>query len=432
MSIVESPRSWPETLARVPYWVYQDETNYRCELRRIFEGPVWNYVCLEAELASPGRFSHDVRRRDAGDRGARRRRPHQRVREPLRAPRRADRARRRGHGEALPVHLPRVELRPAGQPAQRRVREGLAGARRDAGRRSARTSTGRASCGRRRCNGLVFASCRTRRRRSRTTSARQVLARVRRVLRKPVRVLGRIVQVLPNNWKLYFENVKDTYHASLLHAFFGTFRLSRLTQAGGVLVSPDGAHHASTTIDRAEDRTSTAYRDQGIRTEQRGLPARGPEPLRRRGRVRRRHQAADPHGVPELRPAADPELASRCGRSCRRAWTRWSCTGRTSASRTTARTCTGAASSSPTSSARRATCRWRTAAWAASCSAGRPPRPTRCRSSTWAARGGVAGDARDRGVGARLLEGLPPATWATEMGGVGSLDDRRSSRCSPS
>ena len=76
--------------------------------------------------------------------------------------------------------------------------------------------------------------------------------------------------MLPNNWKLYCENVKDTYHASLLHAFLGTFRLSRFTQGGGVLVSPDGAHHTSTTIDRADDRTSTAYRDQGIRSEQAG------------------------------------------------------------------------------------------------------------------------------------------------------------------
>ena len=30
---------------------------------------------------------------------------------------------------------------------------------------------------------------------------------------------------------------------------------------------PDGAHHVSATIDRGEDRDSTAYRDQGIRSE---------------------------------------------------------------------------------------------------------------------------------------------------------------------
>jgi len=119
-------------------------------------------------------------------------------------------------------------------------------------------------------NGLVFASLSDATPPIEQYLGEQVLARVRRVLRKPMRVLGRFVQVLPNNWKLYAENVKDTYHASLLHAFFGTFRLSRFTQGGGVLVSPDGAHHASTTIDRADDRTSTAYRDQGIRSEHDG------------------------------------------------------------------------------------------------------------------------------------------------------------------
>ena len=95
----------------------------------------------------------------------------------------------------------------------------------------------------------------------------EVLGRIRRVLRGPVRVMGRFTQALPNNWKLYVENVKDTYHASLLHAFFGTFRITRLTQGGGILVSPDGGHHASYTIDRPDDRTSTAYREQGIRSE---------------------------------------------------------------------------------------------------------------------------------------------------------------------
>ena len=56
MSVVVSPRTWPETLARVPYWVYQDADNYQQELRRIFEGAVWNFVCLEADLARPGDY----------------------------------------------------------------------------------------------------------------------------------------------------------------------------------------------------------------------------------------------------------------------------------------------------------------------------------------------------------------------------------------
>src|SRR5260370_7244793 len=48
---------WPgASLARVPYWLYQDEDNYRRELRRIFEGPTWSYVCLESDVERPGDY----------------------------------------------------------------------------------------------------------------------------------------------------------------------------------------------------------------------------------------------------------------------------------------------------------------------------------------------------------------------------------------
>src|SRR5262249_24081170 len=57
MTTLDVQRAWPgETLARVPYWAYQDEANYQAELRRIFEGPVWNYVCLESDVGSPGDY----------------------------------------------------------------------------------------------------------------------------------------------------------------------------------------------------------------------------------------------------------------------------------------------------------------------------------------------------------------------------------------
>src|SRR5690348_10397503 len=42
-------RGWPaEGATRVPYWVYQDAEVYAEEQRRIFHGPTWNYLCLEA------------------------------------------------------------------------------------------------------------------------------------------------------------------------------------------------------------------------------------------------------------------------------------------------------------------------------------------------------------------------------------------------
>jgi phenylpropionate dioxygenase-like ring-hydroxylating dioxygenase large terminal subunit len=38
----------------VPFWVYHDGSLPKIEQERIFEGPVWNYLCLEDEIANPG------------------------------------------------------------------------------------------------------------------------------------------------------------------------------------------------------------------------------------------------------------------------------------------------------------------------------------------------------------------------------------------
>ncbi|MGH7094422.1 MAG: Rieske 2Fe-2S domain-containing protein, partial [Stellaceae bacterium] len=77
-------------------------------------------------------------------------------------------------------------------------------------------------------------------------------ARIGRVLHGKPRILGTTSQVMHNNWKLYIENVKDTYHATLLHTFFATFRVSRLTAGGGVLVSEGGGNHTSYTRGKAD------------------------------------------------------------------------------------------------------------------------------------------------------------------------------------
>ena len=43
-------------MRRIPYWVYTDPAIYDLEQRRIFQGPTWNYVALEAEIPRPGDF----------------------------------------------------------------------------------------------------------------------------------------------------------------------------------------------------------------------------------------------------------------------------------------------------------------------------------------------------------------------------------------
>ncbi len=55
--------------------------------------------------------------------------------------------------------------------------------------------------------------------------------------RKPIKVLGNMRQTIPSNWKLYYENVKDAYHAGLLHLFHASFGIYRSTQKGGCLMN---------------------------------------------------------------------------------------------------------------------------------------------------------------------------------------------------
>src|SRR3954464_8064018 len=47
-------QGWAGDLTRVPYWVYRDKDLLKTEQERVFEGPVWNFLCLESEIAAPG------------------------------------------------------------------------------------------------------------------------------------------------------------------------------------------------------------------------------------------------------------------------------------------------------------------------------------------------------------------------------------------
>ena len=270
MTTADVRHDWPgSTLARVPYWVYQDEANYRAELRRIFEGPVWNYVCLESDVARRGEYRTTfvgempvivVRGENGAIHAFENRCAHRGALIALDDQGTAKRFQCVYHawsydleGNLVGIAFERGSHGRGGMPPEF--------CKADHGPRKLRVAT---------FHGLVFASL------SPDTPALEdylgeaVRGRIARVLRRPVQVLGRFTQALPNNWKLYIENVKDTYHASLLHAFFTTFRVTRLTQGGGVLVSPDGGHHASTTIDRANDGESGAYREQGLRSDHEG------------------------------------------------------------------------------------------------------------------------------------------------------------------
>src|SRR5258706_3757033 len=266
---VSTQHRWPaEGLTRVAYWVYCDPTIYQEEQERIFRGPTWNFLCLEAELANPNSY----RRSSLGSM-------------PVVVTRDKDgnlhafenRCAHRGSllllnesGEARDIvcvyHNWSYDL--CGNLTGVAFRKGLRGkggmppeCRPEThGPRKLKLAT---------LAGLVFGTLSADAPPLDQYLGAEIVARIRRVMRAPVKVLGGYSQMLPSNWKLYMENVKDTYHASLLHTFFTTFRLNRLSQQGGIVVSDSGGHHVSYSL--AADSGGQEYQQARMRAGPEGF-----------------------------------------------------------------------------------------------------------------------------------------------------------------
>ncbi len=257
-------RTWPaEGATRVPYWVYQDQDIYAEEQARIWRGDTWSYLCLEAELPEPGSFLTTF----VGDM------PVVVARDPAGAihafeNRCAHRGalicmEARGKAERFSCIYHNWTYDHAGNLTNVAFRRGIAGKggmSADAKPESQSPKKLRTSS----LGGLIFGTLSRQAPSLEDYIGPEVLPRLERVLKKPLRLLGTYTQVLPNNWKLYMDNVKDTYHASLLHTFFTRFRINRLTQGGAVFVSADGAHHCTYT-EMVED-TGDAYEKDGMRS----------------------------------------------------------------------------------------------------------------------------------------------------------------------
>lgn len=269
-------------LTRVPFHVYQDPALLDQEQRDVFEGPVWNYLCLEADIPNPGdwrttfvgRMPVVVARTESGTIAAFENRCLHRGSLIC-----FDNA---GHARdftcvyhawryGLDGTLKSVAFRKGvngkgGMPDSFRPEDHVT--------RKLRIAT---------VSGLVFGTACDRTSDIETYLGPEVLAALRINASRPLTVIGRFTEVLPNNWKLYAENVRDTYHASLLHVFFATFRINRLSQGGGVSVSANGGCHVSTTL-APEQETDTAY--DGMRSVDDGLRLADPSLL----------DAVDEHG----------------------------------------------------------------------------------------------------------------------------------------
>jgi phenylpropionate dioxygenase-like ring-hydroxylating dioxygenase large terminal subunit len=277
-SNTEHSLEWPEgALTRVPFWIYQSPEIYALEQQRIFEGPNWNYLCLEAEVARPGDYRTTfvgtmpvVVARDFDDEiyAFENRCAHRGALIALDSG---------GHARDFTCvyHAWNYDLK--GNLKAVAFEDGVAGkggmaktfCRSDHGPRKLRIAL---FCG------LVFGSLSDDVPPIDEYLGEQVAGKIKRVLHKPVNVMGRFTQTLPNNWKLYFENVKDTYHASLLHTFFTTFRINRLSQRGDLVISPNGGSHASFSfVDN--QKTDHDYSAMGLRSEIEGFALKDPSLL---------------------------------------------------------------------------------------------------------------------------------------------------------
>jgi anthranilate 1,2-dioxygenase large subunit/terephthalate 1,2-dioxygenase oxygenase component alpha subunit len=266
ISNAPQPTEWPEgTLTRVPFWIYHSPDIYAFEQQRIYEGPVWNFLCLEAEVGKPGDYRTTylgsmpvVVARDADDEiyAFENRCAHRGALIVLDGG---------GHARDFTCvyHAWNYDLK--GNLKAVAFEDGVNGkggmpktfCRTDHGPRKLRIAL---------FAGLVFGSLSDDVPPIEEYLGEEIATRIKRVLHKPVVVTGRFTQMLPNNWKLYYENVKDTYHASLLHTFFTTFGINRLSQKGGMVVSPSGGNHASFSFADKSTQGSD-YAAMGLRSE---------------------------------------------------------------------------------------------------------------------------------------------------------------------
>ena len=249
MNGIEAPAEasfvWPpEGVARAPFKLFSDEDIYHAELKRIFHGPTWNYLCLEVEVANVG----DCRTTTIGETPILVARDHDGILHAM--------VNRCAHKGAL-VCLKKKENVPSltcvyhawnygldGRLKGVAFRNGIRGqggmpADFDVGAHRLQPVRLEAFCG------MIFGTFSDELERVEDYLGPDMTAFLQRNLGRPLRILGTHSQTIHNNWKLYAENLRDSYHATLLHTFYTTFKVNRLDMDGGIVLSDRKWHHLS-------------------------------------------------------------------------------------------------------------------------------------------------------------------------------------------
>jgi salicylate 5-hydroxylase large subunit len=255
--LAEAPSSAVEAGWRVPYRLYADPDVYAREQERIFGGPSWSYVGLAAEVPEP----KDFKRTSIGERSV------VMVRDrdgsihvlPNRCAHRGVEFCKEPFGSTgtfqCPYHQWRYALdgRLVGIPFRKGV-GGQGGMPDDF--QPADHGLPPLSVAER--NGVVFASFHPDPEAFESYLGERMIGWFDRVFDgRPLTVLGYQRQRIPANWKLMFENIKDPYHASLLHVFLVTFGLFRADQPSKTQMDSTGRHSVLVS-QRGEQRASDA------------------------------------------------------------------------------------------------------------------------------------------------------------------------------
>lgn len=269
MTIVKNNQSepfiWPkEGESRVPYQVYMDSDIYEREMENIFHGSTWNYLCLETEIPNPGDYKTTyvgetpvvVTRDSKGSINAF-----------------VNRCAHRGAKVCMDqcgnsntftcvyhawVYDAKGNLKGVpfknGVNGQGGMPEGFDTNKLSLQKLKVETYLG-----------VVFGTFHHEMEPVHDYLGEKMRGYLKRIFTKPVKVLGYQRQLLNNNWKLYFENVKDSYHASLLHLFFSTFGVNRLSQRGGIDLDETGRHHVSYTYGNTNENVES-YKNANLRS----------------------------------------------------------------------------------------------------------------------------------------------------------------------
>ncbi|MDM0045534.1 aromatic ring-hydroxylating dioxygenase subunit alpha [Variovorax dokdonensis] len=242
------PRWESDKTSRIPFMVYQGESQHRKELERFFYKGHWCYVGLEAEIPEPG----DFRRSVIGERSVimvRDMEGRVHVVENVCAHRGMRFCRERSGNRkdfTCPYHQWNYSLSGdlQGVPFRRGVKQdGQVHGGMPADFKLEDNSLNKLKVACR--GGVVFASFDPDVPSLEEFIGPEVLHYFDRLFNgRKLKILGYNRQRIPGNWKLMQENIKDPYHPGLLHTWFVTFGLWRADNKSQLRMDAHGRHAA--------------------------------------------------------------------------------------------------------------------------------------------------------------------------------------------